>query len=210
MILYDEPWLGKNDKLICFGDSITASPTGYVSILREKLKKMKINVVNAGRGGDKTPWALTRLQHDVIEAKPDAVSIYLGANDSIIGRGRWADEPTVPVEAYKSNLIWMVHLCRLAGISKLSITPPAWRFEGDAYIEHGDILTSYCLAAREAAAEMRTRFVPLDIAFAEEWARHPGHTGLLLTTDGIHMTARGNAMIADTMLKAWNIKLGKN
>jgi hypothetical protein len=52
-------------------------------------------------------------------------------------------------------------------------------------------------------SELERRFA------AEEWARHPGHAGLLLTTDGIHMTARGNAIIADVMLNAWNITPGK-
>ncbi|OGV34332.1 MAG: hypothetical protein A2020_04615 [Lentisphaerae bacterium GWF2_45_14] len=205
MITYDEPWLKKGETLLCFGDSITAAAGGYVKLLGDKLAELDIKVINAGRGGDKTPTALTRFQKDVLDIKPSAVSIYLGANDSAVGRGRWADEPQVSPEAYKYNLIWMAHLCRLSGINKLSIAPPAWKFEADAYAEHGDIMAPYCLAAREASDRMLTRFVPLDKTFSDEWAKHPGHTGLLLTTDGVHMTAKGNALITETMLKAWGI-----
>lgn len=205
MLEMNSPWLEKNETLICFGDSITASTEGYVKLIQKRLKKFKIKVINGGRGGDKTTWALTRFQQDVLDNKPDAVSIYLGANDAAVGRGVWADEPVVPPEVYKYNLIWMMHLGKLAGIKKWSINPPAWRFEGNSYAEYGDIMAPYCRAAREAADYMHARFAPIDIAFAEEWCRHPGHTGLLLTRDGVHMTEKGNSIIADTMLNAWHM-----
>lgn len=207
MITHDEPWLNNNETLICLGDSLTASQTGYVSVLAERLHPAGITVINAGRGGDKTPWALTRLQTEVIDRKPDAVSIFLGTNDAAIGRGRWADEPQVSAEAYRCNLVWIMHLCRLAGILKFSVTPPLWRFEGDAWAEYGDIMQSYCQAAREAADEGQARLVPADIAIANEWAKHPGHTGLLMTTDGIHLTTQGHCLLAEVMLTAWGIKV---
>lgn len=205
MITYEKPWLKSGETLVCFGDSITASKEGYVKLLQEALAKSDITVINAGRGGDKTPWALTRFQKDVLDVKPDAVSIYLGANDAAIGRGTWADEPQVPVEAYQSNLIWMIHMCRLNEINKISIVTPAWRFEGNAFLEFGNLLETYCLAARKAADQMQCPLVPLDAVFAEEWAKHPGHSGFLLTTDGIHMTEKGNQLIMNTMLETWRI-----
>jgi len=205
MITFEDSFLKKGEKLLCFGDSLTASKTGYVKILQDRLGKLDIEVINAGRGGDKTTWALTRLQNDVIERKPDAVSIFLGANDAAVGRGVWADEPIVSPEAYRCNLVWIIHLCRMAGIEKFSITPPLYRFEDKSWAEFGDIMVPYRLAAREAADEMKARFVPADIAFAEEWDRHPGHTGLLLTTDGTHLTEKGNQIVAETMLKTWGM-----
>jgi lysophospholipase L1-like esterase len=205
MIKFDTPLLEKGETLLCFGDSITASQTGYVKCLQERLADQDITVINAGRGGDKTPWALTRLQSDVIDRKPDAVSIFLGANDAAVGRAQWADEPTVTPEAYRCNIVWMIHLCRIAGIKKFSVTPPLYRFEGETWAEHGDIMVPYRMAARDAADQAKVRLVPADIAFAEEWARNPGHTGLLLTTDGTHLTEKGNQIVADTMLKTWGL-----
>lgn len=205
MIAQEGKWLEDGMTLFCFGDSLTASPNGYVKMLGEMLAPRSVSVVNAGRGGDKTTWALTRLQQDVIAPRPDAVSIFLGANDAAVGRGKWADEPRVTPETYGYNLRWIVHLCRLAGISRFSITPPLYRFEGAAYAEFGDVMAPYRAAAREAADDMRTRFVPADTAFEEEWARHPGHTGLLLTTDGVHLTGEGNRLLVETMLKAWGM-----
>lgn len=205
MITHEEQWLEKGETLICFGDSITAAENGYVKILQERLAKSGIKVVNAGRGGDKTPKALTRFQQAVLDAKPSAVSIYLGTNDSAIGHGKWADEPQVQPITYRDNLMWMAYLCKQNGINKISYATPAWRFEGDAFADFGDAMTAYCLAARDAADRSFSRLVPLDHAFANAWAKKPGHTGLLMTTDGVHMNPEGNQLIADTMLKTWNM-----
>ncbi len=204
------PWLSKGETLVCFGDSLTAADPGYVSILSEVLTPRGITVVNAGRGGDKTPWALGRLDSDVISRRPDAVSIFLGANDAAVGRGVWADEPRVTPETFGCNLEWLVHLTRLYGkVAKFSIATPLWRFEGATYAMHGDILSEYGMKAREAAENMRTLLVPLDVVFeratqAGEPRRNP-ETGLLFTKDGTHPTAEGNRLIADAMLKTWNL-----
>ena len=88
MLDLESRFLEPGETIVCFDDSLTAANPGYVSFLQEKLTANQ--VVNAGRGGDKTPWALTRFQADVLDRKPDAVSILLGANDAAVGRGRWA------------------------------------------------------------------------------------------------------------------------
>ncbi len=208
MLQENQPWLEKGERLICFGDSITASQTGYTAIIQEKLGAKGIEVINAGRGGDKTPWALTRLHSDVIDRKPNAVSIFLGANDAAVGRHRWNNEPRVEPEAYKNNLVWMIHLCRLFGkIEKFSITTPAYRFEGVTFEEQGDFLSIYCRMAREAADEAKVLLVPFDVAFRRYWEQHEAENqnGRLLTTDGTHMLPAGNQLIAETMLKTWNL-----
>ena len=198
-----KPFLAHGDRLVCFGDSLSIPAAGYIRRLIDGLAPLGVEVIPEGRPGDKTPWALTRLQQAVIDREPDAVSIFLGTNDCMIGRGRWSDEPCVSPEAYATNLRWMIHVCRQAGIAKFSITPPLWRFEGPVLEEFGDSLMPYCRAAREVAAEMDTWLVPADDAFAGEWARRPGHTGLLLTTDGVHLNRRGNELLAEAMLAAW-------
>ncbi|MDD2404215.1 MAG: GDSL-type esterase/lipase family protein [Victivallaceae bacterium] len=204
-----DSWLEKGDTLICFGDSITASTNGYVGMLQEHLAAKGIKVINAGRGGDKTPWALTRLHKDVIESGGSAVSFFFGANDSIIGRGEWVNEPTVSPNTFKENLKWMVHLCRLfSSIRKFSIATPAGEMEGKLYQNYGEIRRNYCLAAREAADEAGTCLVPLDSVFRREWeqnALQSDEHGLLHTKDGIHMRESGNRLIANAMLKTWNL-----
>ncbi len=204
MLDLNSPWLEKGETLVCFGDSLTAS-NAYVKIIQEYLNKLEIKVINSGLGGDKTPAALTRLNKDVLAHKPDAVCIFLGTNDAAVGRGEWADEPIVPPEVYKHNLIWIIHLCKLAGIKKFSIATPAWNFTGNAFYQYGNILSSYCQMAREAADDSAARMVPIDVAFANELATRPGEESILHSPDGVHMSEKGNALIAKTMLDAWKL-----
>ena len=204
------PWLSPGETLVCFGDSLTAAASGYMSILEEKLSDRGIKVINAGLGGDKTPAALTRLDSAVGVHKPDAVSIFLGANDAAVGRGIWADEPIVSPECYQGNLEWMVHLLRLKyQVKKFSIATPLWRFEGETYAMHGDILFAYRLAARNAADKMGTRLVPLDAvwenAVIRNESRRDPDTGYLLTRDGTHPNQEGYGIIAEAFLKYWQM-----
>ena len=196
-------FLEPGETLVCLGDSLTFANPGYVSILQEKLPENK--VINSGASGSKTPSALLRFQRDVLDLKPDALSIFLGTNDALVGSGRWADEPMISAEAYRCNLVWMVHIAKLNGINKISIATPFAETEGDIFYEHGDRYSDYCKAARTAANEMKVRCVPLDAMFREEWQKHPGHTGFLLTKEGVHPTDYGYQKIAETFLKAWNM-----
>ena len=204
MIDLNVRFLEKGETVVFFGDSLTFADPGYVSLLQEQLQG--ISVVNAGHGGDKTVTALMRFRKDVLERKPDALSIFFGANDALIGHGRWADEPMLSPEAYRSNLVWMIHTARLAGISKVSVAIPFAELEDDYFLEDGDCFAAYCLAARKAADEMKARIVPLDSMFRNEWRKHPGHTGLLLTRDGVHPTEEGYRKIAEMFLLAWKMR----
>ncbi len=197
-------WLEKGDKLVLLGDSLTAAANGYSRIVAEHAGKLGVTVVNAGVGGDKTPTALARLRSDVLSHSPTAVSIFLVTNYAAVGRGVWADEPRIPVEAYASNLEWIIQLCRQGGVKKFSITPPLL-FEGRELADYGDVMRDYQLAARRVAEDRRAHFVPADTACADEWRRQPHHTGLLLTTDGTHLTPAANELLAKTMLMAWGL-----
>ena len=203
-----EPWLKAGDKLVCFGDSLTAGEDSYTTVLQKHLAAKGIEVINSGYPGDKTPLAMTRLRKDVIDLQPTAVSIFLGANDTAIGRDIWSDEPLVQPSTFKDLLIWMVHICRLIGkIEKFSIATPMMKFEGAAFHKYAFIGHEYGKAAREAADAANALCVPLDTVFFEEWLdrRTQAIDGLVLTKDGTHGTPEGYAKIATTMLKTWNL-----
>ena len=199
MLDFSQPFLEKGEKLVCFGDSLTAGDASYVSHLKAALPDNEI--INAGRGGDKTTWALTRLEEAVLSHAPDALLIFLGANDAAVGRGIWADEPVVTPEAYRCNLVWIAHLCRLRGVKKFSVAT-AFGFEGPSYLGHGRVLEPYYFAAREAADEIGARIVPLDTLFEKLRKGAPLHE-LLVTRDGTHPLPETQKLIADAMLEAW-------
>ena len=200
------PWLESGEKLVCFGDSITAGKNSYIRFLRPALETNGVTVVNAGLSGDKTPMALTRIR-DVAAEKPDAVMIFFGANDSLIGKARWRDEPTVSPEAYRDNLLWMVHYLRRQGVKKFSIVAPTGCCEGDGLLEYGVSCPPYAEMARAAADKTDSVLVPLDMVFALEHAKSAGSFAKLdFTRDGIHFSEKGSRLAADAMLKAWNMK----
>ena len=199
MLDFSQPFLEKGEKVVCLGDSLTAGANSYVKFLQEMLPDN--TVINSGEGGDKTPHALTRFQPAVLDHKPDALFIFLGANDAAVGRGIWADEPVVTPEAYRCNLVWIAHLCRLRGVKKFSVAT-AFGFEGPSYLGHGRVLEPYYFAAREAADEIGARIVPLDTLF-EKLRKGAPLNELLVTRDGTHPLPETQKLIADAMLEAW-------
>lgn len=201
-----EPWLKEGETLVCYGDSITAGKNYYVKYLKEALEPRGIKVVNAGVSGDKTPMALTRIK-DVAALKPDAVLFFFGANDSVIGRGRWRDEPVVEPTTFRDNLVWMMHYFKLkTPVRKFAIVAPTGRCEGAARGEFGDICRGYQQAAREAADRMDAVLIPLDFEFETIRAKEgKGPNDLLLTADGVHFSAYGSQRAADLMLRCWNL-----
>lgn len=203
------PWLHAGETLLCFGDSLTAAANGYVKFLQETLQLRGIRVINAGLGGDKTPQALSRLNADVIDRKPSAVSIFFGNNDALIGRGIWRDEPVVSPQTFEDNLKWIIHLCRLkGGIRKFSINTLTNRLEGRQFLDFGDNRMEYCMAARRAADAMDAVLVPLDAVFADLREKNYARLspdGLLYTVDGLHMNEDGYRIVAETMLREWNM-----
>lgn len=71
------------ETIICFGDSLTegvgAEPTeAYPAILSQRIGRP---VLNAGRRGDTSAQALTRLGADVLDKNPRVVIVLLGGND---------------------------------------------------------------------------------------------------------------------------------
>ena len=111
---------------------------------------------------------------------------------------------------YEDNLCWIIHLCRLRSekIRKFSINTILPRFEGHVYREFGLCSTPYCQAARRAADRMNARLVSLDVLFERLWqqnAAKASQDGLLYTIDGCHMTPEGYEIIAEAMLKEWNL-----
>jgi len=202
------PWLKKGETVILFGDSLTDAKNGYASMLQQILLKRGITVINAGRGGDKTPWALTRLEQDVISRKPDALLIAFGGNDSVIGRGEWHNEPRISPVTFKENIRWIIHLSQHC-VQKFSIMTQHFRIEGPKYHEFGDIRGEYILGAREVADDTGSRLIPLDTVFRRLWEQHLSEVspeGFLYTRDGYHPTPQGHRIIADTVLEYWGLK----
>jgi acyl-CoA thioesterase-1 len=170
--------------VVCFGDSITAGlglPYGqaYPDFLQKKLDAQGFNykVVNQGTSGATTKDALATLPY-VLRQHPAVVIVEFGGNDGLRG---------LPVELSRSNLDQILtglekeHVkILLAGIT----LPPDY---GPDYIRSFDQIF------RDLAAKHHVAFVPM---LYKNLVSVQG----TIQEDGIHPTAKGSAIIADTLL----------
>lgn len=169
--------------LVCFGDSITAGygvapGKAYPDALQRKLdgNGYHYKVVNEGTSGATTKDAVASLPI-VLKLHPAVVIVEFGGNDGLRG---------LPLTDTRHNLDVVIATLQnahakvlLAGIT----LPPNY---GPDYIHAFDVMF------RELAAQHRTALVPM---IYKNLVHVPG----TIQPDGIHPTAKGAAMVADTI-----------
>lgn len=185
------------EKVAFLGDSITAqgwtSSNGYVRLVVAGLEAngVKIASVQAGVGGNTSKDMLARLKRDVLDKKPDWVTISCGMNDVIHGANG------VPLDQYKVNMADIVSQCQAAGIKVVLLTTTAaGKWDSDSSKKLGE----YSAFLRELAHTKKCLRADLYPAFIE--ALKPNDTLRGLTGDGVHMTPEGNILMARTILKS--------
>ncbi len=172
--------------LVCFGDSITAGlglQTGqsFPDALERDLNKLgyRYKVDNQGTSGATTKDAVASL-NSILLLRPDAVIVEFGGNDGLRG---------LPLDQTRRNLDQVLTTLEKAHIKILlaGITlPPNY---GPDYIE------SFDQVFRDLAAKHHVAFVPM---IYKDLVHVPG----TIQPDGIHPTAKGSEIIAQTLLPA--------
>ena len=103
-----EPLVKNGEKIAFLGDSITqggqGSPLGYVRLAISGLAAngVKTEMIGAGISGHKSNDMLGRLQRDVIDKKPNWMTLSCGVNDV------WHGANGVPLDKYKENITAIV------------------------------------------------------------------------------------------------------
>jgi len=175
--------------IVAFGDSLSEGfgiePGGsFPDQLQRRLdtEGLKYRVVNLGVSGDTTTGGLGRLDY-ALSLKPAIVILELGGNDGLRG---------LPVAATKANLERMIVACQKAGAAVLlagMTLPPNY---GPDYIRQFEA------AYRDLASKYKLRLIPFLMQdIAAQMATHKG----LMQGDGIHPTAEGHKIIADTVFR---------
>jgi acyl-CoA thioesterase-1 len=174
------PLASAQKTIVCFGDSLTAgrgAPAGhsYPDYLQHLLdsRGYHYRVLNMGISGDTTKDAVARLPN-VIAAHPAITVVEIGGNDVLRG---------LPITATSANLDRIIATLQRAGIkvALAGITlPPNY---GQDYIH----------AIQETYARAAKKFhVPLLPFIYIHVYNVPG----AIQPDGIHATAKGNALVA--------------
>lgn len=205
------------EKILFFGDSITdmarnrEMPTevygfgfGYVFLtVAELMLKYpdRFEYVNAGVGGDRTCDLLERLDKDVVEGKPDYVTILIGVND--VWHGLMDKSRGVSLKKYKENYHSIINRIQEALPNTKIIIMEPFLLNGSAREEFGpkfDNVFKYARAAKAIAKEYNLPFVPLQKELNKAEARNNGD-GHFLLSDGVHPHLGGAKLISNQLLK---------
>jgi len=187
LILLAHPLLAAGRPLLaCYGDSITAglglqAGQAYPDALERDLdaRGYHYKVINQGTSGATTKDAVVHLRA-ILQLHPDVVIVEFGGNDGLRG---------LPLTETRRNLDAVLTTLENAHIKTLlaGITLPP---------NYGrDYIGQFEQVFRELATKHHTVFVPM---IYKNLVNLPG----TIQADGIHPTAKGSEIIADTLLPA--------
>jgi lysophospholipase L1-like esterase len=204
-------------RIVCLGDSITeqgAQPGGYVNLLQRYLTALypsqSIQVFNAGISGHKATDMQARFDRDVVSRNPDLVTISVGVND--VWHGFYDDHPAgdgpkgVPLPVYREKVMQMVEAAKAAKARVVLVSPTL--IHEDLTGPENAKLDRYVAEMRSIARETGSGFVDLNASFKElikAYQKRAGRTSNLLTTDGVHMNAAGNRVMAYGILRGLGV-----
>lgn len=208
--------LEPKSKLVMIGDSITdcdrarplgeglfgAIGKGYVSLVDALLTAAYpgrgIRVVNMGTSGNTVRDLKERWQTDVLDLKPDWLSIMIGINDV----WRQYDLPAqteqhVYIEEYEETLNALVKSTRPQLQGLVLMTP--FYIEPNAADQMRSTMDQYGEVVRKVALKYDAKFVDTQAAFNQVLAHiYPG----TLAWDRVHPNMAGHAILARAFLKA--------
>lgn len=197
----------KKQHVIFFGDSITqagVTPGGYImridSMCTAEGMKESYQFTGAGIGGNKVYDLYLRMEDDVLAKNPDMVFIYVGVNDvwhkATSGTGTDADK----FEKFYQAIIKKL---KDKNIKVVLCTPATIGEKNDFSNPQDGDLNQYSKIIRDLATKNSLPLVDLRKLFlAYNLTNNPENkTKGILTTDGVHLNAKGNQLVADEMWK---------
>jgi lysophospholipase L1-like esterase len=192
-------------RIVMIGDSITESGKfddpeqlgiGYVRLIHDYLKTAfptkDREVINKGISGNRIDDLAARWQTDVLDMKPDLLSISIGVNDA----WRQLNNPTIKqilpdeFERIYDNLLQQVS-------GKIVLMEPTVIVEDPT--SAGNLkLKPYVAIVNQMAKKYNTLVVPTHQVFLQYLEAGNGYN---LTTDGVHMNSTGNMLMATAWLR---------
>ncbi len=192
---------GVTRRILFIGDSITDAGRrddpdglgrGYVRLLAERLRPAW-SVVNRGIGGDRVCDLRARWDEDALSHAPDAVSIFVGINDTW---RRYSHGETTTTEEFERD--YRDLLDRLPrGTTLVLVEPYVLPVSADQR-EWGEDLDPKRQVVARLADEYGASLVPLHDDLA---ALALPATAEALAWDGVHPTAEGDRAIAESWLR---------
>lgn len=192
----------KPKKIIFFGDSITqqgVKPGGYVDLIQKALPASEYEVIGAGIGGNKVYDLYLRLEDDVTNKKPDVVVIYIGVNDVWHkATSHTGTDQDKFVKFYQA----LINKIQAGGAKVVVCTPAVIGEKKNGANEMDAELDKYAEAIRQLAVNNKLPLVDLRKLFTTYDSQNNTEdvNKGVLTVDGVHLNAKGNQTLADTLL----------
>ena len=211
-------------RIVALGDSITngvglagvTEAETFREIVRRDLTERtgsKVEVVNAGVNGDIVTLAIERLNKDVLDRRPDIVTIMFGGNEAGFYRPEtngFANTPRVPREEFTATLAKLVDRLQAEEITVVLMTCPPmteryWGIHLAPYQKHGInfLVKDYAQSMRDVAAEKGVDLIDVYRSF------HEDPRSLDYFPDGLHPDARGHRVIADLLVEKLTRSIGQ-
>ena len=208
--------LKKGSVVIFIGDSVTddgrnksimkpndpkALGRGYAAMLAGTLlgdyADLDLKIYNRGVSGNKIPDLAARWKKDVIDLKPDVVSILIGVND-LWHQFAFGSKYKATVEDYLKGYRELIEWTRKESPGvQIVICEPFTLRTSQAFKP----LADYAVAARQLAAEKKLIFVPFQAVLDTAAKAAPANFWLW---DGVHPTLPCHALLA----RAWREATG--
>jgi len=155
----------------------------------------KVRFLNRGISGNRSCDLVTRWDADCIALKPDIVSIMIGINDT--WRGVDSNMPTT-AEQFKSNYRAILQATTERLAARIIILEPFLLVNQPNYAAMRADLNAKIDAIMSLTNEFNVTYIALDGIFQGACGRAPATHW---SGDGVHLTAAGNALVAQTWLQ---------
>lgn len=207
--------LRNKQRILVVGDSITQSGGqygGYVWLLQRYLNQLypnqPVEIISSGVSGNTSTQLNQRFKQDVLDKKPDLITINIGVNDVLQSfQTPTQARPNIPTpQEYRQNLTAMVQAATSKAIPVLLLSPTI--IQEDLSSQENQRISQYIAVMREVALQYRCQFIDLNIPFRHvisTYQRYGGQGQNLLTRDGIHPNIAGHQIIAYNILKGWGV-----
>jgi len=202
----------KKTRIIFFGDSITQAGVmkgGYIDRIQQAANKNssqdKYELIGAGIGGNKVYDLYLRMDDDVLAKKPDVVVIYVGINDvwHKTSHGTGTD-----IDKFEKFYIAIIKKLQVQKVKVAVCTPAVIGEKKDNANSQDKDLNAYSDVIRKLAPLYNCALIDLRKAFTtyETQNNADDKESGLLTIDRVHLTASGNQLVADEMMRALSIQ----
>lgn len=198
------------DKVLFIGDSITDcgrrdayAPLGHgyvrkiTELITAKYPERRITYVNKGIGGDIVEGLEGRWDVDVIDEKPEWLSVKIGINNA-------SRQHAEGVSTADYLPIWEACYRRILTRAKTELDAALFLFEIFYVAEDVDAprpldVDAYNASIHRLAEEFDARLISTSTVFENAVAARPG--ALWTTQDGVHPNAEGHTLMALEFLK---------